>query len=104
MTTVYRNQKDNILKEDFRGINILAIAETFDRAAFDAILSEKGCTSLRIYFGMSDDLKIHSIIVGVNANNEDMLPSETNVTNASSIVEAGIRCPTVCGPNSPLNP
>ena len=42
MTTLYRQQKENILAEPFKGQNILAVCETFDRAAFDALLSEDG--------------------------------------------------------------
>jgi hypothetical protein len=57
---------------------------------------------------MSEDLLIHAIIVGVDENNEDILPSEANVLSNSvetdeSILEQGVRCPEDCAPPSPLN-
>ncbi len=114
MTTLYRAQKDNILAPGFQGKNILAISETFDKDAFQAVLDQQGCESIRIYYGMNDDLSIHSIIVGVDANNEDLLPQssdatpknlETNEgTDDPPIVEVGLRCPPHCPPPSALNP
>jgi hypothetical protein len=56
---------------------------------------------------MSDDLLIHAIAVGVNSNNEDILPapgaSVASETDAV-IIEESIRCPDKCPPESPLNP
>ena len=66
MTTLYRQQKENILSPEYRDKNILSICETFDAAPFLTVLAKPGCVSLRIYYGMSDDLKVHAIIVGVN--------------------------------------
>jgi hypothetical protein len=107
MTTLYRNQKENILAQPFQGLNILATCETFDRGAFDTLLSEGGCVSVRIYYGMSADLKVQAIVVGVDSNNEDILPA-SGLRGLSStapvIVEEGTRCPDDCPPTSPLNP
>ena len=114
MTTLYRAQKDNILNEAFKGKNILPISETFDRAAFQAILDQPNCVSVRIYNSMSEDLIIRSIIVGVDSNNEDLLPESSDplkikMKAAASelpppIVEVGIICPPACPPPSKLNP
>lgn len=107
MTTLYRLQKENILALPFKNLNILPLSETFDRAAFDALLAETGCTSVRIYYGMSEDLLVHAIIVGVNEKNEDILPSSTESASNSEVnnvvVELGVRCPEDCGTPSPLN-
>jgi hypothetical protein len=108
MTTLYRQEKENILATAYQDQNILPISETFDRAAFDTLLAESGCTAIRIYYGMSEDLLVHAIIVGVNENNEDILPSSENTLSNSAttdevIVEQGIRCPEDCAPPSPLN-
>lgn len=100
MTSSYRKGKDAILLSGYQGKNLLPICETFGRAAFDTLLGQTDCTSIRIYFGMDTDLKIHSIIVGVNSNNEDMIPSESNDLQ---IMEVGIRCPDDCPPKSDLN-
>jgi hypothetical protein len=107
MTALYRRQMENILAEPFKGQNILAVCETFDRAAFDTLLSEADCTAVRIYYGMSDDLKIHAIGVGVNSKNEDILPVNGKVsalTTTPVIIEESYRCPDKCPPGSPLNP
>jgi hypothetical protein len=39
---------------------------------------------------MSDDLRLHAIIVGVDANNVDMLDG------VDSILERGVICPPLC--------
>jgi hypothetical protein len=108
MTTLYRQEKENILATAYKNQNILPISETFDRTAIDTLLAETGCAAVRIYYGMSEDLLIHAIIVGVDENNEDILPSEANVLSNSvetdeSILEQGVRCPEDCAPPSPLN-
>ncbi len=109
MTTLYRQEKENILVMAYKNLNILPLSETFDRAAFDTLLAETGCTSVRIYYGMSEDLLVHAIIVGVNENNEDILPSSGNTVTSEGdtvdekILELSIRCPPDCGPASPLN-
>jgi hypothetical protein len=110
MTGLYRQHKENILSGEFKGKNILSFSETFDAEAFRTILNKKGCKSLRIYFGMSEDKKVHAIIVGVNENNEDMLPSakespgSTANLTVGEIIEQGQLCPPVCPAVSPLNP
>ena len=98
MTKDYRAQKENILDSSYRGKNILPICETFDRDAFDDILSQNGCKKVRIYFGMDNTELVKMIVVGVNAQNQDMLPANNPV-----IMEFGARCPTQCPPSSALN-
>ena len=109
MTTLYRQERENILAAAYKNQNILPLSETFDRAAIDAILGQTGCTGFRIYYGMTEDLLVHAILVGVNENNEDILPSSKNVlsdsaTTDEAILEQGVRCPEDCAPPSPLNP
>ena len=110
MTALYRAQKEGILSSVFRGHDLLSICETFDAQALLSVLNTPGCASLRIYFGMNDDFKVHAILVGVNENDEDMLPQTlSNSLRASSngtttgIIENGIVCPPTCPPSSPLN-
>ena len=109
MTTLYRSEKDNILKPEFAGRNILSRSESFSRTAFDQVLSQTDCVGLRIYFGMNPDLQIRTIIVGVNSKNEDMLPEEgslpeTRDGGGKTIIEEGGVCPPICPPPSDLNP
>ena len=105
MTTVFRREKENILSDTFKNKDILPFSETFNRKAFDSLLAEDNCTAIRVYMGMDDGLKVHAIIVGVNQNNEDILPVQgVNTEDAGEvvIVEEGQRCPVVCPPPSPL--
>ena len=107
MTSRFRANRENVLDSFYRGQNILALSETFDRSAFDTLLAKSGCTGLRIYYGMGEDLKIHAIIVAVNENNEDMIPENSLNNNEDDddddIVDSANRCPELCPPSSPLN-
>jgi hypothetical protein len=97
MTTLYRDERENILASGYKDQNILPVCETFDRNVFDTILGQTGCTSIRIYYGMDTNLKVHAIIVGANEENEDMLAT------GNIIAEQGYRCPEECPPPSSLN-
>ncbi len=106
MTSLYGKEKENILAVPYQGKNILCTSEKFDRSAFDALLAQKDCVAVRIYYGMDDQLLIHAIAVGVNSNNQDILPP-AGVTATSTdgvIIEDGSRCPDECPDPSPLNP
>jgi hypothetical protein len=106
MTTLFRDQKDKLVHPDLIGKDILATCETFDRAAFDQVLSQTGCLKLRIYSGLTPGLQLRTIIVGVNDKDEDMLPAaDVSVSGKGDIIiEEGTVCPPVCPPPSPLNP
>ena len=115
MTTLYRESRDKILLEQYQGLNILPIAETFDRDAIDKLLSQEGCQKIRIYFGMDEALLLHAILVGADADNNDILPSGSSTTldnpegesddnDHTGIVDLAQRCPPECGSLSPLNP
>jgi hypothetical protein len=97
MTTLYRaNRPSNF-----------PICETFDLGAVNKLLATEGCTSLRIYYGMKEDNNVDAILIAVNANGEDILPSSASAWLSDTdpiILEDGIRCPEACPPESPLNP
>lgn len=106
MTTRYRQNRETILAASYQNQNILPLSETFDRAAFDALLAKTGCTRLRIYYGMDEDKKLHAIIVAVDDQNEDMLSQSAALTaedEEEDLLERGFRCPDDCPPDSPLN-
>jgi hypothetical protein len=105
MTTQYRSNRENVLKTQYQNIGLLPLSEAFNRLAFDTVLAEDGCEGLRIYYGMGDDLKVHAIIVGTDANGNDILPQRmlTAAGNDASIIENGTRCPDICPDPSPLN-
>lgn len=109
MTSLYRNQRENILKTAFQNQKILPLSEHFERAPFDTLLAKENCEGLRIYYGMTEDFKIHAIIVATNENGNDILPDEnsarvtTSETEDGDIVELSTRCPDICPESSPLN-
>ena len=103
MTNLYRSERQNILQPSFQGDRGLPISETFSKQAFEQLLSRSDCAGIRIYYGMDENNKIHAIIVGVNASNEDILPPPSKqATEEVYILERGIRCPDLCPPPSPL--
>src|SRR5689334_14005063 len=75
MTTRFRNNRETVLSTIFKDKDILPKCESFDRAAFEAVLAQDGCTGLRVYFGMNDEDQVNVIIVGVDSNDNDMLPN-----------------------------
>jgi hypothetical protein len=102
MTSLYRTEKENILKTQFQSQDVLPLSEAFERGAFDTVLAKSGCEGLRIYYGMDENLKIHAIIVGVDADGRDMVPEES-ILEGEDIIEKGNRCPDLCPDESPLN-
>lgn len=109
MTALYRKERGNVVTPEHAQKGTLSLSETFDAEPFRVILSKPDCTGLRIYYGMDDTHKIHAIIVGVNAKNEDILPVENTigvvgaVTVNDTIIEDSYFCPPVCPVTSPLN-
>lgn len=115
LTARYRDNKKKILAPGIKE-DTLCLSETFSREIIENILKSPGCTGLRIYYGMSENLAVHAVLVGTNAKNEDILPPEkaavataenanalTVATTVPPIAEDSVRCPTICPPKSPLN-
>jgi hypothetical protein len=105
MIEKFRKEKNNIVKTEYSGKDLILNCESFDRAAFDAILQREDCKGVRIYYGMKEeDLRIHAIIVGFDAEGKDILPSEVVMDSPDArIVDKGLPCPTYC-PDGGLNP
>lgn len=109
----FKKEKDKIVKDEYKGKHLLPYSETFDRSVIDFLLAQPGCASLRIHFGMEEDDKVSLVIVGVDANGNDILTpvalneasstTETVTTLTDPIVENGTKCPPVCPVDSPLN-
>jgi hypothetical protein len=108
MTTLYRHKKEEVLKPGYAEKNVLPTCESFERAAFDKVLAQPGCKGLRIYLGMDEALQVRALIVGVDGDDKDMLPSTDDPgagkEEENIIIETGAICPPVCPPKSPLNP
>jgi hypothetical protein len=101
MTATYRTNRETILLPENQGQDILPLSETFDRQAFDQLLGTPGCAGIRIYYGMDEQLKVHAVMVAVNASNEDLLPASAaqaadEPTDDPVIIDEGQRCPPIC--------
>jgi hypothetical protein len=103
MTSLYRQQMETILASQFKGLDILAKSEIFSRDQVEKLLSKPECGQLRVYYGMSQDLKIHALLVGVDQNGNDILGSDKLSSASQEVLEDALRCPPHCPPSSPLN-
>ena len=109
MTARYRQHRESILQESLQGHDLLPICETFDKSQVETLLQKSGCTQLRCYYGMDEDLTVHLVLVAAGSGDEDILPPTTeNVTQTSEededfTVDRANRCPDYCPPASPLN-
>lgn len=105
LTSRYRQHRESILQSSFQSQGILPLSETVSRPAIDTLLAHPACTGLRIYYGMPEDLKVRAVIVGVDADGKDILPSPalTETEEEELIVDRTIRCPDICPDESPLN-
>lgn len=105
MTALYRKEMNQILAEPFKGQNILSICETFEKKDLLSLFNKPGCEKVRIYYGMDETLSVHAILVAVNNNNEDILPSleKSDSVEEQDILEHADKCPVYCPPASPLN-
>ena len=108
LTKNYRNKKKKILKEEYGNTNTLCISETFDRDIFDSILAQEGCVGVRFYFAMNEAGEVGLTFVGVNDQNEDILPQSGEVMMRTGdtipVGGGGDRCPDQCPPPSALYP
>lgn len=105
MTALYRKEMNQILADPFKEKNILSICETFDKKNLLSLINKPGCEKIRIYYGMDQNLSVHAILVAVNNNDEDILPSLEKSTSVEEqdILEQADKCPVFCPPASPLN-
>lgn len=67
----------------------------FGYEKINLILAQEGCMGIRIYYGLEEDMQKNLVLVGVDAEQNDM---ENGV-----IVEKAIKCPPLCGNGSKLN-
>lgn len=108
MTALYRENRLAILKPEYQTQDILPLNETFNGADVLALMNQQGCIGFRIYYGMSQDLKVHAILVGVDDKGYDILPTSSTSQKLGEdgeglILEDSQRCPISCPPDSSLN-
>jgi hypothetical protein len=113
MTQRHRDNKEKVIHTDFRSKDVLPLCETFNKQLFLQLCNQADCVGIRIYYGMDSDMKVHAIIVGVDANGADLLPAPSAANaktdsgsgsgSGSGPGEEGVRCPPVCPTPSVLN-
>ena len=105
MTKKFRQDKDKIVKDQYKGKHLVPDCESFDRAAFDAVMRREDCKGIRIYYGMKETPHVHAIIVGFDENGKDILPQSGSIMDSTdaTIIENGNACPNYCPPPSDLN-
>jgi hypothetical protein len=64
------------------------VGEYFGRDALMSLLTQPGCTGMRIYYGKTDAANPVLVLVGVDVEGRDM--------TAYSIKEVGCPCPPFC--------
>jgi hypothetical protein len=106
MTTAFRKISPVLLEPIYRNQGILTTCETVDAELVQQLLDQPGCVGMRIYSGMDEKNLIHSIIVGVNAEDQDILPTTAQALAGDEglIIDNTVRCPYSCPPPSVLNP
>jgi len=104
MTTRYRENRNAVTNPIYKGQDILPLSDRLNADVFRTLLSKPGCTYIRIYYGMDENLQVRPIIVAVNEKKEDILPSNATLDDESDdIGDDSLRCPPQCPPPSPLN-
>jgi hypothetical protein len=105
MKQIYNNNSQTILAPPFQNQNILVTSETFNVDVITTLAAVTGCAGLRIYYGMDADLKVHAMLIAVDANGNDILPTNPSVKfvpgspdsgGAPAIGEEAQRCPPTC--------
>jgi hypothetical protein len=67
----------------------------FGREAFEAILKQPGCTGIRFYYGIDDKGEPSLVLVGIGADDNDMVDGE--------LMDVIFPCPPYCGEGNSLN-
>jgi len=83
-TENYRNANPTEIKAHFFGINKI-----------NSVLQQTGVMGIRFYYGQEDNGTRNLILVGTDANENDM--------TTGIIIETGIPCPSKCGVVNELN-
>ena len=85
MTHAYQNA------QQFQGLTKACL---IDNNAYQQLMTQAGCEGVRTYFALNDTGVLTIVVVGVDANGNDM--------TTGVILNHALDCPQVCPINSPL--
>lgn len=108
MKKLYADNSQTILASPYQNKEILVTSETFNGDVLTTIAAVTGFAGLRIYYGMSTDMKVHAMLVATDKDGNDILPTDLTakfapggaqtVSSGGGVVgEEGQRCPPTCG-------
>lgn len=77
------------------------LAQFFGLQIIKKLLAEPSCIGVRIYYGLDSQGKKQLILVGANAQGENLLPASMALDSADPITVADFSfpCPPYCPPN-----
>lgn len=67
----------------------------FGRNILEEILKQDGCVGIRCYYGQNDNNAPSLVLVGVDANGDDL--------TEGTLADIWVPCPPVCGKTNSLN-
>lgn len=82
------------MTKQWRRTNTNGNAVYYGKDIINQLLAQPGVVGIRFHFGIDTDGKNTLVLVGVDANENDVL---------SIIADKGIKCPIVCGNRNGLN-
>ena len=71
------------------------LGSLFPRDVFERLLAQPGCAGIRMYYGRNERREHELLLVGVDAEGEDMTTGE--------LFDFGLPCPPYCGEPNALN-
>lgn len=85
MTHAYQNA------QQFQG---LTVASMIDKEAYQLVMAQSECVNIRTYFALNNEGTLTIVVVGVNANGEDMTDGV--------LLNMATNCPIYCPEKSEL--
>ena len=82
------------LTGNYRAAGNTELGAFYGKDILRQILDQEGCMGIRIYYGEDKNGKKEMVLVGANANEDDML---------ELVADSGRKCPPYCGAPNSLN-
>lgn len=102
-TAGYRKEKAEFMTADKMNEKEAKKGGMFGKEDILDLLNQPGCVGMRYYYGRNDDGSKNLVLVGVDKDNNDILPAEEKSAMAvmdsndnGIILERGLPCPPYC--------